>query len=52
MLIFYRGLREWNGYATELGKEYIVTPKMFSGIKDEETGKLTGIAQGKGLYRD
>ena len=40
-------IEEWNGYATELGKEYIVTPKMFSGIKDEETGKLTGIAQGK-----
>lgn len=40
-------IEEWNGYATEIGEGYIVTPKMFSGIKDEETGKLTGIAQGK-----
>lgn len=43
-------IEEWNGYATELGEEYIVTPKMFSGTKAiDENGKvwLTGIVQGK-----
>lgn len=43
-------IEKWNGYATELGEEYIVTPKMFSGTKAiDENGKvwLTGIAQGK-----
>lgn len=39
-------IEKWNGYATELGEEYIVTPKMFSGTKSSD-GKLTGIAQGK-----
>lgn len=39
-------IEKWNGYATELGEEYIVTPKMFSGTKSID-GKLTGIAQGK-----
>ncbi len=39
-------IEKWNGYATELGEEYIVTPKMFSGTKSAD-GKLTGIAQGK-----
>lgn len=39
-------LKGWNGYATELGDEYIVTPTMFSGTKSAD-GKLTGIAQGK-----
>ena len=43
-------IEKWNGYATELGEEYIVTPKMFSGTKTVDSeGKvlLTGIAQGK-----
>lgn len=43
-------IEKWNGYATELGEEYIVTPKMFSGTKTTNSeGKvlLTGIAQGK-----
>lgn len=40
-------LEEWNGYASSLGGDYIVTPKMFSGKKDSVTNKLTGIAQGK-----
>lgn len=39
-------IEKWNGYATELGEEYIVTPKMFSGTKSVD-GKLTGIVQGK-----
>lgn len=44
-------IKEWNGYATELGEEYIVTPKMFSGTKSAD-GKLTGIAQGKDCLTD
>lgn len=44
-------IEKWNGYATELGEEYIVTPKMFSGTKSAD-GKLTGIAQGKDCLTD
>lgn len=44
-------IEKWNGYATELGEEYIVTPKMFSGIRSTD-GKLTGIAQGKDCLTD
>ena len=43
-------IEKWNGYATELGGDYIVTPKMFSGkVETDENGTrlLTGIAQGK-----
>lgn len=39
-------IESWNGYATELGEDYIVTPKMFSGIRNTD-GTLTGVAQGK-----
>lgn len=44
-------IEEWNGYATELGEEYIVTPKMFSGTKSVD-GKLTGIVQGRECFTD
>ena len=44
-------IEKWNGYATELGEEYIVTPKMFSGIKSSD-GNLTGIVQGKECLTD
>lgn len=44
-------IEKWNGYATELGEEYIITPKMFSGIKSSD-GKLTGIVQGKECLTD
>lgn len=44
-------IKKWDGYATELGEEYIVTPKMFSGIKSAD-GKLTGITQGKDCLTD
>lgn len=39
-------IEKWNGYATELGEEYIITPKMFSGVKNSD-GTLTGVVQGK-----
>ena len=44
-------IEKWNGYATELGEEDIVTPKMFSGIKSSD-GNLTGIVQGKECLTD
>lgn len=39
-------IKQWNGYATELGEEYIVAPKMFSGVRNAD-GTLTGVAQGR-----
>ena len=48
-------IEKWNGYATELGEEYIVTPKMFSGTKTVDANGnvlLTGIAQGKDCLTD
>ena len=44
-------IEKWNEYATELGEDYIVTPKMFSGVRSSD-GKLTGIAQGKDCLTD
>lgn len=44
-------IEKWNGYATELGEDYIVTPKMFSGTRSAD-GKLTGIVQGKDCLTD
>jgi hypothetical protein len=32
---------------TEIGGEYVVSPKIFSGKRDQETGKLTGIVLGR-----
>ena len=40
-------LQEWDGYATEIGSGYIVTPALFTGKKNPVTGALTGIVQGK-----
>lgn len=44
-------IEEWNGFATEIGEGYIVTPKMFSGTKSAD-GKLTGIVQGRECLTD
>ena len=38
---------EWNNNKTLIGGEYVVSPKMFSGTRNEATGKLTGVAQGR-----
>ena len=40
-------IEEWNSNKTEIAGEYVVSPKMFSGIRDEVTGKLTGVAFGR-----
>lgn len=40
-------VENWNNNRTEIKGEYVVSPKMFSGTKDESTGKLTGIAMGR-----
>lgn len=37
---------------TEIGGEYIVSPKFFSGTRDQGTGKLTGIAFGRDCLTD
>ena len=44
-------VKEWNSpeNRTEIGGEYIISPKMFSGTKNAETGKLTGVAFGRGV---
>lgn len=39
-------IEEWNNNKTEIGGEYMVSPKMFSGTKDSN-GKLTGVAMGR-----
>ena len=39
-------VEEWNNNKTEIGGEYMVSPKMFSGTKDSN-GKLTGVAMGR-----
>lgn len=39
-------VEDWNNNKTEIGGEYLVSPKIFSGTKDSD-GKLTGIALGR-----
>lgn len=43
-------LKEWDGYATDIGSGYIVTPAMFSGMKNDN-GTLTGVAQGNNCIK-
>lgn len=45
-------VEQWNENKTKIGGEYVVSPKMFSGIKDENTGQLTGIALGRDCLTD
>lgn len=40
-------VEDWNNNKTQIGGEYVVSPKMFSGTKDEVTGNLTGVAMGR-----
>lgn len=44
-------VEEWDNpdNKTEIGGEYIVSPRMFSGTKNAETNKLTGVAFGRGV---
>lgn len=39
-------VEDWNNNKTEIGGEYLISPKIFSGTKDSG-GKLTGIALGR-----
>lgn len=39
-------VEQWNNNKTLIDGEYVVSPKMFSGKRNPDTGKLTGIAQG------
>lgn len=42
-------VEEWNNNKTEIGGKYVISPKMFSGTRDNATGKLTGVAFGRGV---
>ena len=42
-------VEEWNGETTEIGSEYVVSPKMFSGTRDDQNKPLTGVAFGRGV---
>lgn len=39
-------VEDWNNNKTEIGGEYLISPKIFSGTKDSN-GKLTGVALGR-----
>ena len=45
----YAFLKEWSGKTTQIGSDYIVSPRMFSGTQDVETKKLTGVAIGRNM---
>lgn len=40
-------VKEWNNERTAIGDEYVVSPRIFSGVKDVYSGKLTGVALGR-----
>ncbi|MDD4822220.1 MAG: hypothetical protein PHI48_06645 [Bacteroidales bacterium] len=40
-------VQEWNSNQTEVGSDHLISPKIFSGTKDETTGALTGVALGR-----
>ena len=40
---------DWNNNKTQIGAEFVISPKMFSGTRDTVTGKLTGVAMGRAL---
>lgn len=42
-------IEEWNGETTEIGSEYVVSPKMFSGTRDAQNKPLNGVAFGRGV---
>lgn len=39
-------IETWNGTHTQIGENYVITPKIFAGHKTEE-GKITGVYLGK-----
>ncbi|MFV0404441.1 MAG: hypothetical protein ACK5KV_10940, partial [Bacteroides graminisolvens] len=42
-------VQDYDNNKTLIDGEYVVSPKMFSGIKDAVTNKLTGVALGRGV---
>lgn len=42
-------VQDYDNNKTLIDGEYVVSPKMFSGTKDVETNKLTGVAFGRGV---
>lgn len=40
-------VEEWNNNRTLISGDYVISPKMFSGTKNVETEKLTGVAIGR-----
>lgn len=45
--IVFPWLEDWQSDGTTIGGEFVASPKMFSGTRDVNTGKLTGVAFGK-----
>ena len=43
-------IKDWEGNKTEIGGEYIVSPKIFSGIKNS-AGLLTGVYLGRSITK-
>lgn len=48
-------IQDWETRKTQIGGEYIITPKIFAGQKDSTTGELTGVyigpdTLGAGIY--
>lgn len=41
-------VEEWTGASTRIGNDYVISPRIFSGIKSED-GSLTGVALGRGI---
>lgn len=42
-------VEEWNGQTTQIGSDYVVSPRMFSGTRDANNKMLNGIAFGRGV---
>lgn len=40
----------WDGQGTKIGYNYLISPKIFTGEKNSENGKLTGLLLGSNMF--